>query len=194
MERPGGHRETLAEAPKGHSLEPREGARQPTPQSQTIASTLGEHTFQFFSVPQVMVLCHGSPRKQITYPNFGKELEIDFSPNISFHLTNEKTEETQRQEGTKPKVTQETCTQASPDLPVPSLEDTGFLLFFLFLLVITWPQSVLMLLSFIISARKKRFGSLCVFQVHQAVCFCWLCMKTARLLAPKGDGLTRVVT
>lgn len=86
VERPGGHRETLAEALKGRSLEPREGARPPTAQSQTMASTLGEHTFQFFSVPQDVVLCHGSPRKQIPYPNSGKELEIDFSPNISISL------------------------------------------------------------------------------------------------------------
>ena len=72
-----------------------------------------------------MVVCHRSPKKQIQYPNFGKELEIEFSPSI-----NEKTEETQRQEGIKPKVTQEMCAQARPDLPVPNLEDTGFLFFF----------------------------------------------------------------
>ena len=129
----------------------------------------------------------GAPGNKYDTQILEKSLRLSFHP-----IFNEKTEETQRQEGTKPKVTQEMCAQARPDLPVPNLEDTGFLFFFFFL-VLTWPQLVLMLLSFIISARKKRLGSLCVFQVHQAVCFCWLCMKTARLLAPQGDGLTRVV-
>lgn len=69
----------------------------------------------------------GAPGNKYDTQILEKSLRLSFHP-----IFNEKTEETQRQEGTKPKVTQEMCAQARPDLPVPNLEDTGFLFFFFF--------------------------------------------------------------
>lgn len=144
--------------------------------------------FSCFKPPGLCGILWQQPQETNAILKCWKETSRSF-PAQHFRCMDEQTDETQLEESSCPRLPSKCVPKLGPISQSRAQKIPFLFVCFLSSSSSSHPQCCYHLL---LLQERRRLQSLC-FPVRRAVCFCWLCMKTARLLALRGNRLTRGV-